>query len=52
MEAWTSALAVLAALALAVGAVPAWARGDRRRGGLMLVAALVLVGNVAIWTWP
>lgn len=25
---------------------------DRRRGGLMLLAALVMFGNVAIWVLP
>jgi hypothetical protein len=25
-------------------------RGDRRKGALMLIAAAVLAGNVAIWT--
>ena len=27
-------------------------RRDRKRGILMLVAALVIAGNVAIWTMP
>ncbi|HWT11653.1 MAG TPA: hypothetical protein VN231_02775 [Allosphingosinicella sp.] len=25
-------------------------RGERRKGGLMLVAALVMLGNVLVWT--
>ncbi len=43
---------------IVVGAL-AWAgialmrRGeDKKRAGLMLVAALVLLGNVLIWAWP
>ncbi len=27
-------------------------RGQTRQGVLMLVAALVLLGNVLIWAWP
>jgi hypothetical protein len=46
-------LAVLASIALGVGGV--WRiirQADRRRGVLMIVAALVLLGNVLIWAWP
>jgi uncharacterized membrane protein YbhN (UPF0104 family) len=46
-------LAVLASIALDVGGV--WRiirQADRRRGVLMIVAALVLLGNVLIWAWP
>ena len=25
---------------------------DRKRGALMMIAALVLLGNVLIWAWP
>lgn len=40
-------------IALIWGGIALWRRGeDRRRAGLMLVAALVLFGNVLIWTWP
>jgi hypothetical protein len=46
-------IAMLAVFALGAGG--AWlivkAR-DRKRGVLMLVAALVLLGNVLIWAWP
>ncbi|MBX3561738.1 MAG: hypothetical protein KF780_07970 [Sphingomonas sp.] len=42
---------VLASFALVGGGVYLIARGgDRRKGALMLVAALVLIGNVAILT--
>jgi hypothetical protein len=27
-------------------------RNNRKQGVLMLVAALVLLGNVLIWAWP
>ncbi len=45
------ALAVLGAFALAGGGI--WfivKQRDRKKGILMIVAALVLLGNVAIWT--
>jgi hypothetical protein len=46
-------IAMIAAFALAIGGayrlrVPA----DRFRGALMIVAALVLVGNALIWAIP
>lgn len=42
---------VLAAFALVGGGIYLIVRGgDRRKGALMLVAALVLIGNVAILT--
>lgn len=44
---------MLAAFALIGGGGWLLARGgDRKRGALMLVAGLVLAGNVAILTWP
>lgn len=46
-------LAVLAALALLVGAYFTWRRsGDRKQALLMVVLALVAILNVAIWTVP
>ena len=46
-------VAVIAALALVVGALNLLRkRQDRKRAILMLVAAAVLVGNVMIWTIP
>ena len=53
MQALTLSIAMLAVFALVAGG--AWLvvkGGDRKRGTLMLVAALVLLGNVLIWTWP
>ena len=45
------ALAMIAAFALIAGGVSLLRRGaDRTRGWLMIVAALVLIGNVAVWT--
>ncbi len=47
------ALSVLAAFALLGGG--AWLivkRGERKKGVLMLIAAAVILGNVAIWTAP
>jgi hypothetical protein len=42
-------LVVLAVIALVLGAVALWRRGERLRAGLMVVAALVIAGNIAIW---
>jgi hypothetical protein len=53
----------VAALALSIAMVAAFllliagmkllrAPADRRRGALMIIAALVIAGNVLIWTWP
>jgi hypothetical protein len=46
-------ITVLGALALAIGGVWRIAKlRDRTKGVLMIVAALVLIGNVLIWTMP
>ena len=45
------AIAMLAACLLIIGGIKlAMQKADRGRGILMIVAALVLVGNVVIWT--
>lgn len=45
------AIAMLAAFACVLGGIAQLRRGaDRRKGGLLLVMAAVLVGNVLIWT--
>jgi len=48
------ALAMIAVVALAWGGIWTLRRrpAERTRGVLMLVAALVLLGNVAIVAWP
>lgn len=43
-------IAMLAAFACVGGGVVTIRRGDRLKGVLMLVMAVVLVGNVLIWT--
>ena len=43
---------VLAAFALIGGAIILFRRGYRKQAGLMVVAALVALMNVAIWTLP
>ena len=46
-------IAMLAVLALVLGG--GWTiarRNNKKQGVLMLVAALVLLGNVLIWAWP
>lgn len=46
---WLS-LAVLATPLLLWGAWRTWRGGDRQKSLLMIACALVLVGNVVIWT--
>lgn len=46
-------ISMLAVLALALGGGWTIAKRDNKmQGVLMLVAALVLLGNVLIWAWP
>jgi peptidoglycan/LPS O-acetylase OafA/YrhL len=49
---WTLSIAVLAVFALLIGAVALWRRGVRRQAVLMVIAALVIAGNVAVWAVP
>lgn len=43
-------IAVAAMFLLVWGGVRVWRGGDRQKGALMLVAAVVLLGNLLIWT--
>ena len=43
-------IAMLGAFAFIAGGIAMIRRGERRKGGLMLVMAVVLVINVLIWT--
>ncbi|MGL3822630.1 hypothetical protein [Sphingopyxis sp. R3-92] len=45
-------MVMLAGLALFAGAVMVFRHGDRRRAILMVIAALVMFANVAIWVMP
>ncbi len=46
-------VAMLAVIALVWGGIFLLRSGtDHKRAALMLVAALVLFGNILIWTWP
>ncbi len=46
-----AAIAMLAAVLLVLGGIRLVRRGEnRKQGWLMMVAALVLLGNVLIWT--
>jgi hypothetical protein len=46
-------LAMLAVFVLLFGAVAIWRKGgSRQQSALMVIAALVLLGNVLILTWP
>ncbi len=46
----TLAILMLAALVLAWGGVRLIRKGERQKGVLMIVCALVALGNVLIWT--
>jgi LPXTG-motif cell wall-anchored protein len=46
------AILMLAGLALSGGAALLFKRGQRKQAGLMLLAALVMFANVAIWLAP
>ncbi len=46
----TMGIAMLAVLALARGGATVLRGGDRKRGVLMLLCALAILGNVLIWT--
>lgn len=46
----TLAILMLAAFALAWGGVRLIRKGERQKGVLMIVCALVALGNVLIWT--
>lgn len=43
---------VLAAIALVIGAVALWRKGMNKQAGLMLILAVVMAVNVAIWLVP
>lgn len=46
-------VAMLVVIALVWGGTFLLRRGtDRKRAVLMLLAALVLLGNILIWSWP
>ena len=45
-------IVMLAGFALLAGAVMVFRHGDRRRALLMIVAALIMFANVAIWMIP
>ncbi|WP_133365131.1 hypothetical protein [Qipengyuania sediminis] len=45
-------LTMLAVLVLGFGAIVLLRRGERKRAGLMALAALVALANVAIWSIP
>jgi hypothetical protein len=49
---WMMSVVVMAMVALLLGAVALWRRGERRKASLMVIAALVMAGNVAIWSLP
>ena len=52
LAALTLSILMLAAFGLAAGGT--WLilkRRDPRKGGLMIVAAIVMLGNALIWTW-
>ena len=44
------AIAMIAAFLLIAGGIALVRRGERQKGVLMMVAAVVLIANVLIWT--
>lgn len=44
------AILMVVAILLIVFGIRMIARGERRNGSLMLACAVVMIGNVAIWT--
>jgi hypothetical protein len=52
LAALTLSILMLAAFGLTAGGVWLVLKGrDRRKGGLMIVAAIVMLGNALIWSW-
>lgn len=49
LQATLVSLSVIAVFALVAGAIVLLHRGERPKGLLMLVAAAVLLANIAIW---
>ena len=43
-------IAMLAVIALVAGGVFALRKGEKQKGSLMIVCALVVLGNLLIWT--
>ncbi|GAA4052463.1 hypothetical protein [Parerythrobacter jejuensis] len=43
---------MFAAFALLAGAFVLWRRGVRKQAALMVVLAIIAIGNVLIWTIP
>jgi hypothetical protein len=49
----TFSIAICAVFALVWGGIWMIRKGnERQKGALMIIAALVLLGNVLIWSWP
>ncbi|MEQ1548388.1 MAG: hypothetical protein ABL918_07025 [Chakrabartia sp.] len=49
----TFSIAILSVFALIWGGIWMIRKGnERQKGVLMIIAALVLLGNVLIWSWP
>mgnify|MGYP000144017953 CR=1 FL=1 len=52
MAAALLSIAMLGVLALLGGGVLLWRKGVKKQAGLMVVAALVVLANVLVWTVP
>jgi hypothetical protein len=52
MSSWLAAVIVIAAFALILGGIRMAVRGRRAQGVLMIIAALVILLNLAILTVP
>ncbi|WP_448665044.1 hypothetical protein ACG3SL_10325 [Sphingomonas sp. CJ20] len=47
---WLASLVVVAIGLLVWGGARTWRAGDRQKGVLMLACAVVILGNLLIWT--
>ena len=51
LSALLMSISVIAVFALTAGGIRLFRAGDRTKGVLLLIAALVLLINVLIWSW-
>ena len=52
MTSFVLSIAMLTSIALVVGAIALFRRGQRKQPALMLVLAVVMIANVVIWSIP
>jgi len=52
MTSFVLSIAMLTSIALVLGAIALFRRGQRKQPALMLVLAVVMIANVVIWSIP